>query len=145
MGELQLYVTKNYKTTSCITCGVDIVLVDEFYDKRLKNGKLYYCPNGHSQYFLAGRGEEETEEQRLRKVIDKERAWRAQQERETERQRLLRRAAERREAAQKGLVTRLKNRAAAGLCSCCNRSFVNLKRHMEIKHPEQIKAAGRDV
>jgi hypothetical protein len=43
------------------------------------------------------------------------------------------------------VVTRLKNRAAAGLCTCCNRSFQNLRKHMEIKHPEQVKAAGRDV
>lgn len=38
--------------------------------------------------------------------------------------------------AQKGQNTRLKNRIAAGVCPCCNRSFQNVARHMAGQHPD---------
>ena len=47
-----------------------------------------------------------------------------------------REGAERRASAARGQVTKLKNRAAAGVCPCCNRQFQNLKNHMATKHPE---------
>jgi hypothetical protein len=34
---------------------------------------------------------------------------------------------------------RLEKRVRSGLCPCCKRSFVNLKRHMATKHPEEKK------
>lgn len=39
-------------------------------------------------------------------------------------------------AAQRGQTTKLKNRIAKGVCPCCQRSFQNLKRHMESQHPD---------
>lgn len=39
-------------------------------------------------------------------------------------------------SATKGQMTKLKNRAKAGVCPCCKRSFVQLARHMESQHPE---------
>lgn len=45
-------------------------------------------------------------------------------------------AANRRTAAQKGKVTRIKNRVAAGVCPCCNRTFANLHNHMSKQHPD---------
>ena len=38
--------------------------------------------------------------------------------------------------AQKGATTKAKKRHAAALCPCCNRSFVQLRRHMQAKHPD---------
>jgi hypothetical protein len=38
--------------------------------------------------------------------------------------------------AHKGHTTRIKNRIAAGVCPCCNRTFKNLARHMGNKHPD---------
>lgn len=35
----------------------------------------------------------------------------------------------------------LRNRAAAGVCPCCNRTFEQLGRHMTTKHPEYVKEA----
>lgn len=139
MGELKLWV-EFVNTGGCCTCGVPVVLESVFHKERLNDHKSFYCPNGHSLSYQGA-----SEEEKLRKLLQKEREWRDRQAEATEHQRKRAKAAERREAAQKGVVTRLKNRSAAGLCSCCNRSFQNLKRHMEIKHPEQVKASGRDV
>jgi hypothetical protein len=41
--------------------------------------------------------------------------------------------------ALRGAATRLRKRAAAGVCPCCNRSFVELARHMATKHPAYAK------
>lgn len=43
---------------------------------------------------------------------------------------------ERSAAAQRGVLTRLKNRVAAGVCPCCHRSFKQLSEHMKMKHPD---------
>lgn len=143
MGELSIDLSVSFSLAChCCheECGVPIVMPASMEKDLRRSHNFFHCVNGHSQHFSGT-----SEEERLRKLIDKEREWRIAQERETERQREFKIAAQHRERAQKGVVTRLKNRAAVGLCPCCNRSFQNLKRHMEIKHPEQIKASGRDV
>lgn len=37
------------------------------------------------------------------------------------------------------------HRATNGVCTCCNRSFVNLQRHMKTKHPEITKSTKKPV
>lgn len=41
----------------------------------------------------------------------------------------------------KGALRKVKIRVGRGVCPCCNRSFENLRRHMESKHPE-VKAGN---
>lgn len=94
----------------------------EHRDGRAQTG--IYCPLGHS-YIISGEGEAE----RLRKQLE-----RTEQRRQAERE--LREDTERRLRAQKAATTKAKKRAAAALCPCCNRSFVQLRRHMEAKHPD---------
>jgi uncharacterized protein with PIN domain len=36
----------------------------------------------------------------------------------------------------KGALTRERNRVGNGVCPCCDRTFVNLQRHMASKHPD---------
>jgi len=83
-----------------------------------------YCPLGHI-HIPAGTPEVE----RLR-----ERLARSEQRRQAERE--LREDTERRLSAQKAATTRAKRRHAAAVCPCCKRSFVQLRRHMEAKHPD---------
>lgn len=83
-----------------------------------------YCPLGHTH---APTGESGAE--KLRKSLQ----WASD-----ERARV---AAERDQAeasarAYKGAATKAKKRAAAALCPCCSRSFVQLRRHMKSKHPD---------
>jgi len=37
---------------------------------------------------------------------------------------------------EKAAKTKLRRRAKGGACPCCNRTFVDLQRHMSSKHPE---------
>lgn len=95
-----------------------------------------YCPLGHSWVF-SGKGEAD----RLREENARlERVAAARQESvrvaRDERDR-----AERRRAAAKGQLTKTRNRIANGVCPCCNRSFVNVERHMTTQHPDYAKPA----
>ncbi|KKM54229.1 hypothetical protein LCGC14_1553590 [marine sediment metagenome] len=112
-----------YRTLGCYLCGVAFGMTDAMYRERIRDHKDFWCPNGHRQCFLG-----ETEETRLRRQRDLARASQVRARRERD-------SARRSAAAQKGQVTRIKRRVARGICPCCRRSFVDLKRHMEGQHP----------
>lgn len=120
----------------CPNCGVLFGIPPGFEYRRRADGRLFYCPNGHSMSYGKGEADklrEQIEEERRKRQIAEQQIARWQDyENEA---RTARKLAERKAAAAKGQVTRLKNRARAGLCPCCNRSFVNLQRHMGTKHP----------
>jgi hypothetical protein len=85
-----------------------------------------YCPLGH-EYIPSGK----SKVAKLEEELERERQ-RAQAERD------LREDTERRLSAQRAATTRAKRRQAAAVCPCCNRSFVQLRRHMAAKHPEHL-------
>lgn len=121
----------------CASCKEQFGLTDETEAMLRRSGKGFTCPWGHSNVFKAGpseadelRRERDRLKQKVAQVEDEKRiAWNTANQRED-----MRAAAERRASAARGQVTRLKNRAAAGLCPCCNRSFANLQRHMASQH-----------
>ena len=116
-----------YRFLKCPMCGVHYA-VDETIMAWKQNApstaqeRGWSCPNGHSLIFKTS----EADKQR-------QRAERAEQNVEYERQRSDR--LERSVSAHKGQITKLKQRAKAGVCTCCNRTFQNLARHMKSKHP----------
>lgn len=129
----------NLVTVSCATCHITYAIPKSLYDSALHwrgdradgRGWKLCCPMGHTWWYCG-----ENEEDRLRRVL------------ELERDTLARVGADRDQAkaeakAQKGRATRfrndrerLKTRAAAGVCPCCNRTFQNLQRHMAGQHPD---------
>lgn len=125
--------TLSYSATLVVTtcwCGMHHAVPEELRDKQQRDHRdgrdqtSIYCPLGHG-YIISGKGEAE----KLREHLEREQR-RAQAERD------LREDTERRLIAQKGQTTKARNRAAAALCPCCNRSFVQIRRHMENKHPD---------
>lgn len=116
--------------TSCCQCGVIFTIPKVMYEQRRKTKDSFYCPNGHTLSFRKSIEESLREEiEAQKRVIEGARA-------DAMRQREERNAAERREAAAKGQVTKLKNRVGHGVCPCCNRTFQNVQRHMTTKHPD---------
>jgi hypothetical protein len=82
--------------------------------------RTWYCPNGHPRVFTADSAEE-----KLKRAETRETALRDQLE------------AAAREAEQvRGVLLRDRQRFANGVCPCCNRSFENVRRHMQTKHPD---------
>lgn len=120
MGFALLKAAELEETTCCVCAtrfAVDVIIMEN----RRKNAGSIHCPNGHSI------GWHETDADRLRKELAAEKQKSAM---EASTRRMVEEALEkeRREAK------RLKKRNDAGVCSCCNRTFQNLARHMNTKH-----------
>lgn len=96
----------------------------------LRSHQTFYCIWGHPQSYIEG----DSEETKLRRERDRLKQEAARLEDEKRIAWRTAAAAERRVSAAKGQITKLRKRAAAGVCPCCNRQFVDLHRHMEAKH-----------
>lgn len=115
---------------TCGQCEQPIYLSKEQEETLRRSSATFYCLWGHSLHFPQG----DSREDKLRRERDRLKQDAARLEQQITTLRESRDAAERRTAAMKGQVTRLKNRAANGVCPCCNRTFANLQRHMASKH-----------
>lgn len=114
----------------CCSCGIEFHVPKHWDQKRRSNHENLWCPNGHS---LSYKGE--SAEERLRRENERLAQRIAQRDDAVKIARDRQLAAERSASAMKGVATRLRNRAAAGVCPCCNRSFVALARHIKMQHP----------
>jgi len=119
---------------NCFKCGVPILAASGSRDRLTKDKSTFYCLNGHSQgfYGLTATERENAELKRKLEIEQRQREW--AQQRAT-------RADERADSAQrsansyKGKLRSVKERVKNGVCPCCQRSFVQLARHMASKHP----------
>ncbi|THK37666.1 hypothetical protein EHS39_13610 [Ensifer sp. MPMI2T] len=111
----------------CPACATGHAFPQALYDAGMirRDGLSIYCPNGHPWHYTKG----ETEIVRLRRERDRLQQKLAEVADERD-------AAIRCAEANAGKVRRLETRSRNGLCPCCNRSFVNLRRHVATKHPE---------
>ena len=118
---------------TCCKCKCKFAIPDALYEAAQASSAInFYCPYGHIQHFAEG----ESEQQKLRRERDRLKQRLAQKDDEIDRQRDLREHAERSASAYKGHITKLKNRAKAGMCPCCRRTFQNLAEHMKHQHPD---------
>jgi peptide methionine sulfoxide reductase MsrB len=119
----------------CAECGVRFGAPAHFFNSRRADKRAFYCPNGHSLSWHESEADrlkaklqkQEQETRKAQEAAEREHRWRKEA---TEQARHL----ERRLAAQRGVTTRMKNRVSNGVCPCCNRTFINLQRHMATKH-----------
>lgn len=115
---LSLAYSVTVESVQCISCGVIFGIPSDLNTQRKRDHKLFYCPNGHSQYFP---GES-----------DVEKAERLLKEEQARHQRTIARENDERVAREK--AERKLKRVAKGVCPECKRSFPNLARHMACKH-----------
>lgn len=107
----------------CCACGIAFGISSLRLRTLKKDHETFYCPNGHKQWFPA-----ETEEEKLKKELKKKE------------QELAEKVIQSLQLENKlSDANRKLKRVAKGVCPCCNRSFQNLKKHMETKHPEKLK------
>jgi len=118
------------KAIFCYSCGVEFHIAEAFNSDLVKSKRSFYCPNGHSQAYC------ENEADKLRREKDRLTQQLAQKDDEIKWQRDHRLEAERKVVAAKGQITKLKKRAKAGVCPCCNRTFSDMAAHMKTKHPD---------
>lgn len=113
-------------------CGVKVAIPDNLNRIAHEQGTALYCPVGHRFFFTA-----EMDELKQKLEDEKGRRRMAQQRADYERDRADEN--ERRRAAQKAATTKARKRHAAGVCPACQRSFKQLREHME--HPDFDPAA----
>lgn len=124
--------TVQLTTMRCGGCGMVWAMPEFFRLERQKTGQSWFCPRG------CERANKETEAEKLLKQLTASKT-------ETLRQTQLKIEAElaREESIRK--LKRVERRARAALCPCCNRSFSNLQRHLQTKHPEQCAIKPRST
>ena len=114
----------------CYKCHIPFALTKEFHRKKNNDGTSFWCPAGHSQAYVGD------ENSKLQKELSQEREKLKRERIEKEQAQGLFEAERNSHRSTRGHVTRIKNRISAGVCPCCNRSFQNLKSHMEGQHPD---------
>ena len=114
-------------TIDCGSCGGTYAINERYRAQKYEEGGCWNCPYCQTSWGFAG-----SEIYKLKEKLRHEAKRREWVERDLK-------DTENRLRAQKAAKTRLKNRIAAGVCPCCNRSFVNLARHMNTKHPDYAK------
>jgi hypothetical protein len=104
---------------TCPNCGL-IFAVPKWFELDLREShRTFWCPSGHSQSF-----QQKTEAERLRALLDA--ANRSKTEIAEQNTELMK---------QRDKAKRQLQRVKRGVCPCCNRTFVELGRHMKTKHP----------
>lgn len=114
----------------CGTCGVWHAFPMTRYNAARREGGFWTCPNGHSRGWK--KGEEQEEINKIRRERDRLLQQSAQKDDEISQR-------EREISSQKRIVNKLKKRASAGTCPCCQRTFSNMAIHMRNQHPDFLK------
>lgn len=113
----------------CPVCGITYAGPARFFEDKRSTKKSWWCPNGHSLSFTKS----EADELREKLAEEKRNAefWRSR----TNTAQADADHARAQANGYKGALTKVKKRVGNGVCPCCNRSFVDLGRHMATKHP----------
>jgi hypothetical protein len=130
MGAISLPIVDTFETIECCNCGLRFAVPRSWERSRRDDHKSFYCPNGHPQSFV-GKSEAEI----ARDELAKEKQRREWAEAEAKRLREKNETAARSNAALRGHINHVKRRVGNGVCPCCNRTFSQLGRHMQAKHP----------
>jgi hypothetical protein len=112
--------TTTFVVEDCCNCFIPFAMTQAFQERRRKDKAWFYCPNGHAQQYTG-----KSDDQLLRD--QKQQTASALEEARIQ-------AAKVKQLEQE--AARLRKRTQGGTCPCCNRSFVQLARHMKTKHPE---------
>lgn len=131
MGNAALSLETDWAVVDCCSCGCLFAVPAGVHRRWRDDSRIwFFCPNGHRQHYTEG------EIQRLRKLQENaEHRVRMAEKREQWAKEIARRAEYRRRAI-KGQLTKARKRIANGVCPCCNRTFQNVRRHMQRKHPD---------
>lgn len=114
LGPIGLYVS------DCADCGVVFAMTEDLKERRRQDHRTFYCPNGHSMSFRGKTDKQKLDEARARETALEDQLRAAIREGENTRTALL----------------RDRTRFANGVCPCCNRSFANVRRHINDQHPD---------
>lgn len=117
-------------TIRCCECSVTFGMSDQLYKLRLKDGKAFYCPVGHKQFFT------ENNEAALKKQLQNALTSKQFYQDRADHYRESMIKEENRSRGLKGALTMTRRRIANGKCPCCKKTFDDLKNHIKSDHPK---------
>ena len=128
---------ETFQVEHCCNCGMAFAMTQDFQDRRRSDREGFFCPAGHRQYYVGKSDKQKIAEleQRVKGAYEYSDTLQKDIDHKVNQIR-----------AHKGARTKLKKRIAAGVCPCCNRTFVNLGKHMKGQHPsytEEKDDAGK--
>ena len=118
------YMQERLESEACSKCGILFAAPATFIKRRREDDGTFYCPNGHSLWF----GANEIDKLRARLEHEREATARTREDLAHERKQ---------HSATKGKLTKTINRAKAGVCPFCTRTFQQVQRHIDKKHSER--------
>ena len=123
-----LTITETLVVETC-WCGIHHAIPRSLQRQAYDHGTAVHCPLGHT--WIVTQSKVDELEHRL--TDERARVARVVAELDQERAEL---------RTTRGQLTKARKRTAGGACPCCNRSFVQLARHMATKHPDLATATS---
>ena len=124
MAGLSLEIFTDLVTIDCGKCGGTYAINERYRKQKAQEGGGWHCPYCQCSWGFF----DNSENANLRRELAlerKQKEWARQEAKH----------AENRRRAAAGQLTKIKRRVSRGVCPCCNRTFENLAKHMENKHP----------
>lgn len=110
----------------CGGCGIPFFVPTRWLNDRKNNNGDFHCPNGCSRVFTG-----KPEATKLKEELEQLKAEGQKREQELQDRWLD-------TLNEKNKLEKKLKRVHNGVCPCCSRSFQNLKKHIENKHPELL-------
>lgn len=118
------------ETLECAKCATTFAIPANLLARLRKNADTFYCPLGHTNWY----GKSEAE--RLKEKLDEQtRVATREAQRAADAERAEQAAVKEKNKLARELKA-INKRVHAGVCTCCNRTFQNLARHMATKHKQ---------
>lgn len=128
----QVSIAVEFTAIHCGECGGSYAINERYREQQYKKGGTWTCPYCKTGWGYAGNSENAV----LKKQLDEERERKLRALEEANQLRASMAAAGKVHAQTAGKLKALKKRAKHGVCPCCTRTFTNVARHMQTKHPE---------
>lgn len=123
-------------TLNCGICNVPFAMPTSLRAERLKDGKGFWCPNGHKVHFI------DSENERLKRELEQAKRETEQtkkrlewKERETGLANARATIAGNKTRRAKAQLTTVKKRLASGCCPICREPVAGIAAHVAEKHP----------
>lgn len=111
---------------TCGQCGGTYAITEDFRAHKQEKGGGWHCPYCETSWGFCG----PTQADRLKKELEAKQFELNRALNAVQAERVAREQAEKRTVKEQRKAKRAEN----GVCTCCNRSFPNLRRHMATKH-----------
>jgi|SRR5665213_1484995 len=121
----------------CASCGIPFAMTELLSNRRLEDGKAFFCPNGHNNVYKVSETQKLRDQNAsLTHQLEQKAAALASERRRLSEEQASHKSTVNRLNGTRGALTRVKRRVAAGRCPCCSNQFKDLERHMKNQHPK---------